>query len=486
MKLRDLTEVSFRNLRRTKLRTSLTTTGVMIAIATFVAMLSFAAGNQRYFTTAFNEFGFINQMSVWPPESQVDEETARVLDADAIRDITGIPGVRLAFPYSTFSVKASVLDTTVTTETRALAADAFRTKLFDRVLGGAKFSSDTAREAIVTPEFIEQIGASSDSIVGKELVVSMRVVSIDSAIVAAAGNPRLEMMSLMSRVDQDSVYLPDYQRRFIRTELTERLQRFMDGLFERQVTVADTLAIIAVTPDDREYRLRTAPIVISEKTAQRLHSAGVALGGNPADLLAAARDGTLLDPAGAYGSRGYPRVTLEIEPLANHTTVKDSVEALGFRAYSFAEQFEDMQRFMVYFYLGLGVVGLIALLTASLGIINTLIMSITERRREIGILKSLGAHESDIQHLFLVESGAIGLMGSVVGITVGWVGTRIIAAIGKVIMTREEMPVFDPFALPLWLIGLALAFGVLVSVLAGLYPAARAARVDPVEALRNE
>jgi ABC-type antimicrobial peptide transport system permease subunit len=113
-------------------------------------------------------------------------------------------------------------------------------------------------------------------------------------------------------------------------------------------------------------------------------------------------------------------------------------------------------------------------------------MSVTERRREIGILKSLGAHESDIRWLFLVESGMIGAIGAAVGIFVGWLGTRVVALIARTIMEREDMPVFDPFALPMWLIGLAFAFGVLVSVIAGLYPAARAARVDPVEALRSE
>jgi putative ABC transport system permease protein len=134
----------------------------------------------------------------------------------------------------------------------------------------------------------------------------------------------------------------------------------------------------------------------------------------------------------------------------------------------------------------MGVVGLIALITASLGIVNTMVMSITERRREIGIIKSLGADEREIRLVFLAESAVIGFVGSALGIGAGWLGTRVVAAIAKVIMRREEMPIFDPFALPLWLILLSLAFGVLVSLAAGAYPSGRAARVDPVEALRSE
>ena len=74
----------------------------------------------------------------------------------------------------------------------------------------------------------------------------------------------------------------------------------------------------------------------------------------------------LFRPGGAADSRAYPRVTLELEPTASATAVKDSAVALGFRAFSFAEQFEDIQRFFVYYYLGLGVVGIIALITAAL------------------------------------------------------------------------------------------------------------------------
>ena len=123
---------------------------------------------------------------------------------------------------------------------------------------------------------------------------------------------------------------------------------------------------------------------------------------------------------------------------------------------------------------------------AALGIVNTMVMSITERRREIGVMKALGADEREIRLVFLAESAAIGFVGSTLGILTGWAGTRVVAAVARVIMKRQEMPIFDPFALPLWLVLLSLAFGVLVSLLAGAYPSRRAARVDPVEALRSD
>jgi putative ABC transport system permease protein len=115
-----------------------------------------------------------------------------------------------------------------------------------------------------------------------------------------------------------------------------------------------------------------------------------------------------------------------------------------------------------------------------------MVMSITERRKEIGILKSLGADDSDIRALFLVESGIIGLMGTVGGICFGWLIARVASAVAQAYMKSQGVPAIDLFALPPWLVLIALATGVAVSVLAGFYPAARAARVDPVEALRGE
>ena len=113
-------------------------------------------------------------------------------------------------------------------------------------------------------------------------------------------------------------------------------------------------------------------------------------------------------------------------------------------------------------------------------------MSINERRREIGVLKSLGADDIHIRGLFLVESGVIGFAGTVGGILLGWGITRVVSVVARFYMRKENLPEVELFALPAWLILIALALGVGVSMLAGYYPAARAARVDPVQALRND
>lgn len=488
MDFRDLVDLSIGSLWRIKLRATLTIAGVVIAIATFVAMLSFAAGNQKWVTGAYNELGFLTRVNVYPKDGDdTDSTRTAALDRRALAVLNDIPGVRFAYPYVDFDVTAAVADTQVTVSARALSIDAMKIKPFSLLLGDAVFSAEDAKEAVVTPRFLEEIGIEDpDSLIGREVVLTTRVASLDSAIAGAVGDPETELAALLRTVRMDSLYDRSYQEKMVRGELSDRMSRFFEALMTRQMTVADTLTIIAVGDELEEYAIAVAPIVVPEETARRFGSAGIGLSSDPADLLTALQDGSLFKPGGTDDSRGYRRVTLDLEATASHEAVTDSVEALGYRAFSFAENLKEIQRFFVFFYVGLGVLGVIALFTAALGIVNTMVMSITERRREIGILKSLGAGEREIRLVFLAESGVIGALGAAVGILFGWVGTRIIAAVLKIFMQREEMPVFDPFALPVWLIFLALGFGILVSLLAGLYPAHRAARVDPVVALRSD
>jgi putative ABC transport system permease protein len=131
-------------------------------------------------------------------------------------------------------------------------------------------------------------------------------------------------------------------------------------------------------------------------------------------------------------------------------------------------------------------IGATALTIAGLGIVNTMVMSIIERRREIGLLKSLGAEDADVRRLFLAESGLIGGAGAIGGVALGWIVSRVIAFAGMTWMRSQNMPALDPFAMPVAVVAVALLFGIGAAVLAGLYPAARAARVDPVQALRGE
>jgi putative ABC transport system permease protein len=159
----------------------------------------------------------------------------------------------------------------------------------------------------------------------------------------------------------------------------------------------------------------------------------------------------------------------------------------GYRVQSLELILEQANRVFAVINVMLASVGGLALFVASLGIVNTMIMAIYERTREIGTLKAIGASRGDIRGMFMLEAGLIGLLGGAVGIVGGWLlGILLNQVIGWYI-EREELPIAATFFVtPWWLALAALGFAALVGVVAGLYPAARAARLDPLVALRYE
>ena len=159
---------------------------------------------------------------------------------------------------------------------------------------------------------------------------------------------------------------------------------------------------------------------------------------------------------------------------------------MGFAAYSLLDASNGLNLVFRVFDMFLAIFGSLALVVASLGIINTLVMAILERRREIGILKALGAADRDVRMLFFVEAGAMGLLGGVFGVLIGWLIGRAINFGTNIYLARQALPAISVTAVPWWMVGLAIAFSILVSLAAGMYPASRAARLDPVQALRYE
>jgi putative ABC transport system permease protein len=119
----------------------------------------------------------------------------------------------------------------------------------------------------------------------------------------------------------------------------------------------------------------------------------------------------------------------------------------------------------------------VALLVGGIGIMNIMLVSVTERTREIGLRMALGARRQDIMLQFLTEASTLGLAGGVAGVAFGLAITALVGALAT------DLP---PPSVPLWAVALALGFSTATGLFFGLYPAARAARLDPIEALRYE
>ena len=123
---------------------------------------------------------------------------------------------------------------------------------------------------------------------------------------------------------------------------------------------------------------------------------------------------------------------------------------------------------------------------ASIGIVNTLVMAILESRREIGIMKAIGASDGDVRRLFFAEAGAMGVLGGILGVLFGWAIGQAINFGTNIYLKRQSLPPENFWAVPWWLVAFAIGFAFVVSLVSGLYPAGRAAKLDPVQALRYE
>lgn len=185
--------------------------------------------------------------------------------------------------------------------------------------------------------------------------------------------------------------------------------------------------------------------------------------------------------------RGYDYVVIRARSLDDAARLVGWLDDQGYEVQSLKSMLDLANRGMTILKTMLGSVGGLALLVASIGIANTMIMSVYERTKEIGILKAVGASPGQIRGLFVVEASLIGLLGGVVGTILGWLlGLGLNWLILK-ILEWQEMPMQGTFfVISWWLIVGALAFATLIGLLAGLYPAARAARLAPLDALRYE
>ena len=185
-------------------------------------------------------------------------------------------------------------------------------------------------------------------------------------------------------------------------------------------------------------------------------------------------------------AKGYSMVNIKLSSTKYIEAVKEKMEDKGYRTFALIDQLEEIKTGFIFVNMFLFAVGMIAITVAALGIINTMVMSILERYKEIGIMKAVGASDGDVKKIFLFESGAIGFLGGVLGLILGWLVSMFINQIVNYFMVKQGVPYMDYFSFRWWLCFGAIVFSVLISLAAGIYPTMRAARVDPVVALRHD
>ena len=179
----------------------------------------------------------------------------------------------------------------------------------------------------------------------------------------------------------------------------------------------------------------------------------------------------------------YENLQVIVDDAKNVEQTEKEIKQLGYQTNSMAEANEEIQNQTRTIMLILGGIGSIAFIVSAIGIINTMLMSIYERQKEIGVMKVIGASVSDIQTMFLIESGFIGLFGGVLGLLISLLVSKVInnafSGMNDAIAQGGQLII-----IPIWLALLGVGFSALVGVLAGYLPARRATKLSAIDALR--
>jgi hypothetical protein len=489
MKLGDLTELATQNLREAILRNSLTTLGIAVGVASLVAMLSLGVGLQELINrrlernglfdtvlvrprTSFNATGQIRRNRDFGPDrtdnrSQGDgnqnqaaarrdpndsDLVSKPLDLDSRRELAQLPHVLEVYPEFRFTGDLRFGPAGHLTQVTSLPPSASTSDGLEGMQGHF-FSAPNAHEIILQADAAADLADSQHlqpaDMLGRDLVLRY------------AGREPLPANTDNSGGRNRAAAADDALSGFsiISSHITLRVIGIVD---------AETVASGAnAFGRSGAY----VPLAVAEEL-------GVVQGNDMGEVV---RESAL----GANG-RHYTNLTVRVEKPADVPAVEESVRQMGYAPFSLLDLTRNLRRLFAILDMLLGIFGSLALAVAFLGITNTLVMAILERRREIGVLKALGASDKDVRQLFFAEAGVMGLLGGAAGVALGWGIGRLIQLGTNYYLRQQQIPPENVWSVPVWLVAAAIVFSLLVSLGAGLYPASRAARLDPVEALRYE
>ncbi|WP_352398532.1 ABC transporter permease [[Clostridium] aminophilum] len=457
MSFRDLLKISLGSLSRRRLRTFLTVLGVFIGVTSIVVMLSLGIGLKQFFMSTVEQLGSLTQVTVYNYGDTAQDKNAetKFLTDEKVDSFRSIPHVQDAYP---------VLETSV-------------------------LMKQGPYEANITLTGIP--------------IRAMRSINLQEGTYPKESDNGLKL--LVGNMVGTNFYDPKASNQF---------DYGMDGLEQKvdfrqpMFTIFDTAAYYAAknpaSGDDgtkptapKKYILDTVGYIEGKPGSWNRYSYSVI-----ADL-----DQLKAQLRKIYGKRAIPdqptnkkgkpyryfvynEARVDVDDMEEVETVQKTLQDMGYQATSQMEYLKQTQQTSNMIQAVLGGIGAVSLLVAAIGIANTMMMSIYERTKEIGIMKVLGCDMRDIRSMFLIEAGLIGLMGGVFGLVFSYgISVIINRLLGGAIAGSEmggDVASVSISVIPIWLAAAALVFAVLVGMAAGFFPAQRAMKLSPLSAIRNE
>jgi putative ABC transport system permease protein len=445
MNFRDLVPLVLSNLNRMRGRVAMTSMGVVIGTAAIVVLLSLSTGLRRSTVENVQQFGGVNQITVFTSArfggSTSEEEalTPAVLD-----ELAQIDGVVAVTPSERFSGQSTLK--------------------YNRLEG---FADISGIDPSVVPYMGFEMAEGTDQLthgtvlIGASVEGNFEEPGQSSGRRGGFGPGMLFGGGGNQESSESNPNAPDLYNRTIMLEM----QRVNDdtGESEKRTVRLRVGGVLESTGGDQDYS-----IYMSIKDME--------------DLLTWSRG-----ERPNWNQDGYDQaIVIAEQDTQTMLDVTNEITDLGFRAMSSSSIVESLNSMFLIIEAVLGGVASIALLVAAIGIANTMIMSVLERTREIGLMKAVGARNRDVLAVFLTEAATIGLLGGIVGVILGIVVSQIIDLFAAGYLSSSGSEISSVVALPLWLPLFAILFSAVIGLAAGIYPAFRAVQLDPVRALKYE
>ncbi|HSX44845.1 MAG TPA: ABC transporter permease [Candidatus Saccharimonadales bacterium] len=479
MKFSDYLRLAFRNIRRQKLRSALTIFAVVIGATSVTIMLALVTGAKGFFLQQVESSGLLEQVAVSPKSDITDfndannggqcDSCTKLTDA-IVTKIKTIPHViGVARVVNDGAIQAISLGSKKLTAERTTAYDANGIIESNVVAGNDLTPGDdnTIKDMVVpitiSSDYADKFGFKGNygGIINQSVTLETR--SYYTGIGADVQKPQ----QCNGPCDNNN------QQQQKPTELKGKIVGVINS-DNQSKSIRIPLAWIRAMDQSRRYDQTAADRKAQQNACNNVRG--------PCN---STPNYTLISQD-MLAANGYGSLIAKVDNSKNAAEVATQIKKLGVGAADAEASIK--QQLTVFNIMGLilGGIGGISLAVAAVGVVNTMIMAILERTREIGVMRAVGAKRSTVRGLFTFEASMLGFWGGVIGVAVGFGLTRIANVFVNKQLASQGVKAHNIIGLPVWLILAVIGVGTLIGMLAGLYPASRAAKLDPVEALHYE
>lgn len=457
MKFADMFQMSLMNLLKRKTRTFLTVLGVLIGVTSIVVMISLGLGLSRAILEQVQNSASLTAITVTSSsDSDGDGKSTQYLDDTSIEAIEQLPNVTYAAPvlqvsiiakYGAYSDYLNIVGTSlealqdmdIEIQQGTLPLEGTNELSFfygNQVLGD--FSTKSGQSYWMTGA-LPDIDLMHDSI--------LYILDTSAYYSSQNSNSTTETESSTTTSSQTSQKAP---KKYL-IPVCGVAAGGMDDYYDYSNNVyCDINQLIPVLK--KEFKNSVIPGQPTTKSGK------------------------------AYKTVYYSSLKVKVDKMENVSVVDQKIKDLGYDTYNNAEWIQSQKQQMKIIQAILGGIGAVALLVAAIGITNTMMMSIYERTKEIGIMKVLGCDMHDIQTMFLMEAGLIGFFGGVAGVVLSCmlsIGINIVAG-------KANLSVSKISYIPIWLVCISILFAIIVGMIAGYFPSRRAMKLSALAAIHNE